>query len=45
MQLRHIDLYVNDFTRDLGEEGYAAVEALLTRAAKEGLTPEAPPLR
>ena len=45
VQQRHIDLYVNEFTRDLGEEGYAAIEALLDRAAKEGLAPEAPPLR
>ncbi|TNJ65649.1 1,4-dihydroxy-6-naphthoate synthase [Paenibacillus hemerocallicola] len=36
----HIDLYVNDFTADLGEAGYAAVEALLGRAAKEGLVPD-----
>lgn len=35
----HIDLYVNEFTRDLGESGYAAVEALLGRAANEGLVP------
>ncbi|KWX09983.1 1,4-dihydroxy-6-naphthoate synthase, partial [Carbonactinospora thermoautotrophica] len=35
----HIDLYVNEFTRDLGEEGYAAVTALLDRAAAEGLVP------
>lgn len=35
----HIDLYVNDFTANLGEQGYAAVEALLGRAAKEGLVP------
>ncbi|GAA1777211.1 1,4-dihydroxy-6-naphthoate synthase [Luedemannella helvata] len=40
----HIKLYVNDFTTNLGDEGYAAVEALLTRAATEGLTPAAPPL-
>jgi 1,4-dihydroxy-6-naphthoate synthase len=40
VQRRHIDLYVNKFTRDLGEEGYAAVEALLTRAQAAGLTPE-----
>jgi 1,4-dihydroxy-6-naphthoate synthase len=33
----HIELYVNGFTRNLGEEGYAAVEALLGRAAREGL--------
>lgn len=36
----HIDLYVNDFTADLGEAGFAAVEALLGRAAKAGLVPE-----
>ncbi|WP_047153919.1 1,4-dihydroxy-6-naphthoate synthase [Aneurinibacillus tyrosinisolvens] len=36
----HIDLYVNKFTGNLGEDGYAAVTALLTRAAKEGLVPE-----
>ena len=33
----HIDLYVNGFTRNLGDEGYAAIEALLGRAAREGL--------
>jgi 1,4-dihydroxy-6-naphthoate synthase len=37
---QHIALYVNEFTGDLGEEGYAAVEALLGRAADEGLVPE-----
>ncbi|TVY08693.1 1,4-dihydroxy-6-naphthoate synthase [Paenibacillus cremeus] len=36
----HIDLYVNQFTADLGESGYAAVETLLRRAAQEGLIPE-----
>lgn len=36
----HIDLYVNKFSADLGEDGYAAVFALLSRAAKEGLVPE-----
>jgi 1,4-dihydroxy-6-naphthoate synthase len=45
VQRRHIDLYVNEFTRDLGEEGYAAAEALLGRAAAAGLTPRCPPLR
>lgn len=44
VQQRHIDLYVNEFTRDLGDEGYAAVGALLARAHKAGLTPECPPL-
>ncbi|WP_088106114.1 1,4-dihydroxy-6-naphthoate synthase [Halalkalibacter urbisdiaboli] len=36
----HIDLYVNSFTADLGEEGFAAIESLLVRAAKERLVPE-----
>ncbi len=31
---RHIDLYVNEFTRDLGDDGLAAVAALLSRAAE-----------
>jgi 1,4-dihydroxy-6-naphthoate synthase len=35
----HIDLYVNAFTRDLGDEGYDAVRALLGRAADAGLLP------
>jgi 1,4-dihydroxy-6-naphthoate synthase len=30
---QHISLYVNDFTRDLGDDGLAAVDALLARAA------------
>ncbi len=42
---RHIDLYVNRFTEDLGEEGYAAVEALLLRSADAGLTPPVGALR
>lgn len=36
---RHIALYVNRFTEDLGEEGYGAARALLTRAADAGLVP------
>jgi 1,4-dihydroxy-6-naphthoate synthase len=36
---QHIGLYVNEFTSALGEEGYAAVRGLLTRAAAEGLVP------
>lgn len=35
----HIDLYVNAYTADLGKSGYEAVEALLGRAADEGLVP------
>ncbi|OIJ96638.1 1,4-dihydroxy-6-naphthoate synthase [Streptomyces colonosanans] len=36
---QHIGLYVNEFTADLGEHGYAAIRGLLTRAAAEGLLP------
>jgi 1,4-dihydroxy-6-naphthoate synthase len=35
---QHINLYVNEFTEDLGEEGYAAARELLDRAAAAGLT-------
>jgi 1,4-dihydroxy-6-naphthoate synthase len=45
VQAQHIDLYVNEFTRDLGDEGFAAAEALLDRAFKAGLTPSSPALR
>ena len=44
-QRQHIALYVNEFTRDLGEEGYAAAEALLSAAHEAGLAPATPPLR
>ena len=40
----HIQLYVNDFSMSLGEEGFAAIEAFLTRAAKAGLVPTFEPL-
>ncbi|MEW9699881.1 1,4-dihydroxy-6-naphthoate synthase [Paenibacillus sp. SI8] len=36
----HIDLYVNEFTANLGESGYGAVTTLLQRAAQEGLVPQ-----
>jgi 1,4-dihydroxy-6-naphthoate synthase len=36
----HIDLYVNEYSADLGESGYAAVHNLLTRAMQERLIPE-----
>jgi 1,4-dihydroxy-6-naphthoate synthase len=36
---RHIGLYVNEFTAELGAEGRAAIDALLGRAAAAGLTP------
>ena len=44
VQHRHIELYVNEFTRDLGDEGYAAIEALLpgpTRPASSRTPPPA----
>lgn len=37
---QHIDLYVNEFTRDLGADGYKAISTLLGRAGAEGLLPE-----
>jgi 1,4-dihydroxy-6-naphthoate synthase len=40
---QHIGLYVNEFTADLGENGYAAIRSLLTRAAAEGLVPALAP--
>jgi 1,4-dihydroxy-6-naphthoate synthase len=42
VQQQHIALYVNEFTRDLGEQGYAAAAALLERAHHAGLTPAIP---
>jgi 1,4-dihydroxy-6-naphthoate synthase len=44
VQRQHIALYVNEFTRDLGDEGYAAAQTLLTRAYDAGLTPGKPRL-
>jgi len=35
----HIKLYVNEFTKDVGDDGIAAVRALLDRAARAGLAP------
>lgn len=40
---QHIGLYVNEFTADLGDAGYAAVRGLLARAADEGLVPPVKP--
>jgi 1,4-dihydroxy-6-naphthoate synthase len=45
VQRQHIELYVNEFTRDLGEEGYAAVDSLLHRAREAGLVPDYAPVR
>jgi len=35
----HIELYVNDFSLDLGEEGIQAVNSLLSRAEERGIIP------
>lgn len=37
---KHIDLYVNEFTFDLGEKGKEAVKELYKRAGNSGLIPE-----
>ena len=43
---QHIELYVNAFSEQLGDEGYAAAEALLRRSAEAGLIPQlSAPLR
>jgi len=39
----HINLYVNKYSADLGDDGYAAISALLNRAADEGLVPAIDP--
>ena len=39
MQQQHIALYVNEFSRDLGQAGYAAITELLGRAQQAGLVP------
>jgi 1,4-dihydroxy-6-naphthoate synthase len=36
----HINLYVNEFTANLGEKGYAAITTLLSWASREGIIPE-----
>jgi 1,4-dihydroxy-6-naphthoate synthase len=38
---RHIDLYVNDYSIDLGPEGRRAVELLFSRARTAGVIPAA----
>ena len=37
---RHIELYVNDFSEDLGDVGRAAIDELLRRGRRYGLLPE-----
>jgi 5,8-dihydroxy-2-naphthoate synthase len=40
---QHIELYVNEFTLELGRDGLAAADALLQRSAAAGLTPQVKP--
>lgn len=37
---QHIDLYVNDFSLDIGAEGAMAIEVLFSRAKEKGILPE-----
>ncbi len=37
--MQHIELYVNDFSLDLGREGLAAVQRLLAEAVEQGFFP------
>ncbi len=37
---RHIELYVNEFTLDLGKEGQRAVDALFSMGAAKGIIPK-----
>ena len=39
---RHIDLYVNEYSIDLGADGKRAVEVLFERARATGIVPEVP---
>ena len=34
---KHIELYVNDYSEDVGEDGIAAVEELFARARAAGI--------
>ncbi len=38
---QHIDLYVNDYSLDLGQEGEKAVNELLSRAEEAEIIPNA----
>ena len=40
---RHISLYVNEYTEDIGETGYAAVRELMDRLAAAGMAPPVTP--
>jgi 1,4-dihydroxy-6-naphthoate synthase len=39
---QHIDLYVNDYSLELGEEGSLAIRRLLDLAHQRGLLPSLP---
>lgn len=39
---RHIELYVNEFSLDLGDEGRAAIDELLARGRASGFLPQGP---
>jgi 1,4-dihydroxy-6-naphthoate synthase len=41
---RFVGMYVNEYTRDMGEEGRQAVREVLGAAHRAGLTPAVPPL-
>src|SRR5690606_22045847 len=41
---RFVDMYVNDWTLDMGEAGQRALRALLERGAEQGLVPAVPDL-
>ena len=46
VMFQHVDLYVNDWTTDLGDTGRAALETLERRARRTGVSSAgAPPLR
>ncbi|GJM34127.1 MAG: 1,4-dihydroxy-6-naphtoate synthase [Saprospiraceae bacterium] len=40
VMMQHIGLYVNDFTRELGTRGRAAVEHMFDEAVRKGLIPQ-----
>jgi 1,4-dihydroxy-6-naphthoate synthase len=40
VMFQHIGLYVNDFTKNLGHTGRAAVQLLFDTARSKGLIPE-----
>ena len=42
---KHVELYVNEWTHDLGRDGRAALDALSREARRAGVVPaDAPPL-